>query len=78
MNYDLEELLAELEDQKYEIYETFVIDFDDVITAINHLKKQLREKLESYGDFDQYEWRETKKVLQEILGVDSDKKEEEK
>ena len=45
MNYNLKELIAELEDQKYEMYETFVIDFDDVITAIGNLEKELREIL---------------------------------
>ena len=43
MRYNLKELRAELEDQKYEMYETFVIDFDDVITAIGNLEKELRE-----------------------------------
>ena len=102
MNYNLEELVAELEDQKYEIYETFVIDFDDVITAVNHLKKELREDvkfleqetdriLKAINEDQQLPDSSSQAILhssyynngqiqkiKEILGVDSDKKEEQK
>jgi len=47
MNVSLEEVFAELEDQKYEMYGTMVIDYDDVLTALNHLKKELQERLKS-------------------------------
>ena len=45
MKYDLKELRAELEDQRYCDYGRCVIDFNDVIKAIEHLENALESPL---------------------------------
>jgi len=41
---------------------------EDIARWFKGFKKELREKLSEYGEFDQFEWAEAKKVIKEILG----------
>ena len=70
MNYSLKELLAELEDQKYELTPGggWVIDFNDVIRALGHLEKELREVLYFHTAGNSEEKCHAYGVLKGILG----------
>jgi len=76
MKYNLQELYNELLDQRYDVVQLdrdsdnpiWVIDYDDVITAIKNLDKELREMQKQAESKRAPYWHETHDLFKEILG----------
>lgn len=67
MEYNIQDLIAELEDQKYEMYGTFVIDFDDVMKGVKRLIKELQE-ISEYEEKSNKPWITPMDLIKVILG----------
>lgn len=67
MEYNIQDLIAELEDQKYEMYGTFVIDFDDAMKGVKRLIKELQE-ISEYEEKSNKPWITPMDLIKVILG----------